>query len=159
LGHTPVERTISSAGLQTPPDPATAQFVGLVARQLAGALTTSSPIQLGQQVPDLQALSATTPDSLGYLYVPDASAPGDHLVLVEVFPHRDFTSLTSISRAVNAIRDAAYAAGKDYPEFDIGVTGRPALEADQMQTTDRDSHLSETVALLTVFVLLTISLR
>jgi predicted RND superfamily exporter protein len=159
LGHTPIERTISSAGLQTPPDAMTAQFVGLVARQMAGALTTSSPITLGQQVPDLFTLSATTPASLGYFYVPDASAPANHLLLVEVFPHRDFTSLTAISHAVNAIRDAAHTAGREFPEFDIGVTGRPALEADQMQTTDQDSHYAETAALITVFILLTISLR
>ena len=159
LGRSPIERTIAEAGLQSPPEATTAQFLGLVARQLTAALTTSSPIQKGQQVPDLVALSAATPASLGYFYTADASNPAHHLLLVEVFPHRDFASLTAISHAVNAIRDAAQAAAMDFPEFDIGVTGRPALEADQMQTTDDDSHHSETVALITVFILLMLFLR
>jgi predicted RND superfamily exporter protein len=161
LGRSPIERTIVSAQLQSQfrPDPQTAQFVGLVARQIAGAVTSDAPLKLGRQVPDLTVLSAASPASLGYFYTTDASQPNRHLLLVQVYPHRDFTSLTAISRAVDAIRDAAQNAAKAFPEFDIGVTGRPALEADQMQTTDRDSHLTEVVALSTVFVLLVFFLR
>jgi predicted RND superfamily exporter protein len=159
FGRTPVERAISKMGVQDPPQTNAAQFTGMFAGQLAATASTSSPIQVGGLVPDLIALSAKDPRVLGYSYVADATNPRNHLLLVQVYPHRDFTSLTAISRAVNAIRDAAEAAGAAFPEFDIGVTGRPTLEADQMETTDHDSHVTEAVALCTIFALLILFLR
>src|SRR5213076_1019368 len=44
-------------------------------------------------------------------------------------------------------------------EFTVGITGRPALEADEMRTTDRDSHRAEVVALTAVFIGLVVVLR
>src|SRR4029079_8395833 len=40
-----------------------------------------------------------------------------------------------------------------------GVTGRPALEADEMRTTDRDSHRAEVLALCGVFLGVAMMLR
>jgi len=71
---------------------------------------------------------------------------------VQVFPRREFASLTSVTRTVDAIRDAALDGGRDFPEFQIGVTGRPALEAEEMRTTNRDTHHAEIIALIAVFI-------
>src|SRR5205814_5502053 len=39
------------------------------------------------------------------------------------------------------------------------VTGRPALEADEMRTTDRDTNRAEVIALVAVFIGLVVMLR
>ena len=41
----------------------------------------------------------------------------------------------------------------------MGLTGRPVLAADEMSTSDRDSHRAEAVALTVVFIGLAISVR
>jgi len=70
-----------------------------------------------------------------------------------------YTSLTAISETVEAIRAAVREAAKPFGEFRVGVTGRPALEADEMRTTDIDSNRSEVIALIAVFIGLVVMLR
>jgi uncharacterized membrane protein YdfJ with MMPL/SSD domain len=65
----------------------------------------------------------------------------------------------AISETVEAIRAAVREASEPFPEFTTGVTGRPALEADEMRTTDRDSTRAEIIALVAVFVGLIVMLR
>ena len=52
-------------------------------------------------------------------------------------------SLSKASESVEAIRKAVQDGAKHFPEFRIGLTGRPVLDADEMKTSDRDSHRSE----------------
>src|SRR5205814_1699773 len=115
--------------------------------------------QSGPILPDLQSLDASDPSRLGYYYVPDELDKSRHLLLVRVYPRTDYASLTAVSDTVDAIRNAANEAGRNFPEFSVGVTGRPALEADEMRTTDRDSHRAETIALICVFIGLAMVLR
>ena len=51
------------------------------------------------------------------------------LLLVRVVPKADYTSLTAQSETVEAIRSAVADAAKPFAEFDVGLTGRPALSA------------------------------
>jgi predicted RND superfamily exporter protein len=81
------------------------------------------------------------------------------VLLVRAYPKVDYSSLTSISEAVESMRAAVRQAAKDYPEFTVGITGRPALAADEMRTTDEDSNRAEIVALTAVFVGLVVLLR
>src|SRR2546421_611380 len=83
---------------------------------------------------------------------PSDPAPSRRLLLVRVYPKEHRDSLAATYTTVDAIRRAAKDAGKAFPEFRVGVTGRPALEADEMKTTDHDSHRAEIVALTAVFV-------
>jgi predicted RND superfamily exporter protein len=80
-------------------------------------------------------------------------------MLVRIYPREDHSSLTAVSRTVDGIRQGVNDAARAFPQFRVGVTGRPALEADEMRTTDRDSHRSEIVALSVVFIGLLIMLR
>jgi predicted exporter len=159
LGTTPMERFLTALTFQQP-DKETAQFVSLLAESwVATAKSSDEPLQVGKQLPDLAALDATDPSRLGYYYVPDETDPRRHLLLVGVYPCQNFTSLTGISRTVEAIRDACKQVARQFPEFTIGVTGRPALEADEMRTTDRDSSRAEVIALIVVFIGLVVMLR
>ncbi len=159
LGRTPTERFLGALALQKP-DAENAPFVGLLARSWMQTLhNPAAPLTPGEGLPDLASLDASDPSRLGYYYVPDEQDPKRHLLLVRVYPNRDFTSLTAISRTVEAIRSAARQAAASYPEFTVAVTGRPALEADEMRTTDQDTTRAEIAALAAVFVGLVIMLR
>src|SRR5205814_817058 len=82
-----------------------------------------------------------------------------YLMLVRAYPKENYTSLTALSDAVDAMRASVAGASADFPEFKVGVTGRPTLEADEMRTTDRDSNRAEVVALVCVFIGLVLMLR
>jgi hypothetical protein len=113
----------------------------------------------GIVVPDLAMLDATDPSRLGYYYVPDASDPTRHILLVRIYPRSDYNSLTAACAGIDAIRAAMAEVQKDFPEFEFGLSGRPVLEADEMRTTDTDSHHSEVLALMTVFLGLLVMLH
>ena len=78
---------------------------------------------------------------------------------MRVYNRENYTSLTAISQTVEAIRAAVRIVAAPFPEFATGVTGRPALEADEMCTTDRDSNRAEVLAVIAGFVGLVIMLR
>src|SRR3954451_17918920 len=159
LGRTPLERFVSAINTQQP-DAETAGFVALLAESWNTALAhMDEPLVKGRGIPDLAALEATDPSRLGYYYVRDESDPSNHVMLIRVYHRHNFTSLTGISETVEAIRSAVRDAAAAFPEFRTGITGRPALEADEMRTTDTDSHRAEAAALLVVFIGLMIFLR
>lgn len=160
LGSTPLERLLTSLSLQ-PPDPDTARFANLVVQSLNQ--TFAAPAVNGRTpppvLPDLSLLGSDTPQRQGYVYLPDQTDPSRHVLLVRVQPREDYTSLTAQSETIEAIRDAVAEAAKPFGEFDVGLTGRPALEADEMRTTDTDSTRAEIVALSAVFVGIVLLLR
>jgi predicted RND superfamily exporter protein len=149
-GRTPMERFLTLVAAQ--PDDRTAAFVTRMCESWNKALD-------GQAAIDLPRLMADNPSRLGYFYVPDESDRSHYRILVRVYPHANRKSLTGITETVDAIRNAANDVAKDYPQFTIGVTGRPALEADEMGTTDVDSHRAEAIALVTIFIGMVIMLR
>jgi predicted RND superfamily exporter protein len=163
LGDSPLERFISNLGFSIvavrPLDAETASFVDLLATGWNNVLSDpKKPVALGDQVPDLSALGATDPSRLGYYYVPDQQNSSNHLLLVRVYEKPNFSS-GGMERTMNGIRSAMKQAASAFPEFKVGLTGRPALEADEMATTDRDSQRSEIIALLAVFIGLVLLLR
>jgi hopanoid biosynthesis associated RND transporter like protein HpnN len=157
LGSSPIERFIT--GLRTQPaDAETKEFVELLAKSWVETIESSNqPVE--KFVPDLSKVGADDPSRLGYYYVPDESNPSQYLLLVRVYQRTDYTSLTAISETVEAIRSAVNDVAKSFGEFRAGITGRPALEADEMRTTDRDSNRAEVIALIAVFIGLVIFLR
>jgi len=158
MGRSPMERFL--AGVIIRRDDQTAGFVAKLADSWNAALANPSlPMRVGAGVVDLRSSAPTSPRELGYFYVPNEQDRRQWRILVRVYPVRNFSSLTSITHTVNAIRDAAVDAAKPFGEFKIGVTGRPALEADEMHATNVDSHHAEIAALLVVFIGLLIMLR
>ncbi len=110
-------------------------------------------------LPDLESLDSPDPSRLGYYYVPDESDRARHLLLVRVYEREAFDSLAAAAKSVDSIRAAVESVAPHFPEFSIGATGRPALDADEMRTTDEDSHKAEIIALVAVFVGLVVLLR
>ncbi|MCC7349038.1 MAG: MMPL family transporter [Phycisphaerales bacterium] len=137
-----------------------APLVQLVSQSLLEALEHPDRPVAGF-MPDFSSLEQGDPRRRGYAYLPDESDPTGrrHILLVTVHHQMRFDSLTAISRTVGEIRRAVEEAAKPYPEFHVALTGRPVLEADEMSTTDRDTHRAEIVALSCVFVGLVVMLR
>ncbi len=158
LGGTPIERLLSALATQKP-DSDTARFISALSTSWNDAARRDGALKPGSGLPDLASLEATDPSRLGYYYVPDQADPSQHLLLVRVYPKSQLDSLTAISKTVEAIQAAALEAAAPFSEFSIGLTGRPALDADEMRTTDRDSRRAEILALLFVFLGLTVALR
>ncbi len=151
LGKNPIERSLAGAAAR--PDANTANFIAQLGQSWDDAIRNpTKQLAVGDGVTDFRAIGATSPTDLGYFYVPDQTDRSRFRIIVTVYPRLEHESLTSVTTTVNAIRDNAVSAGAPFPQFQIGVTGRPALEADQMETTDVDSHRAEIVALAVVFI-------
>jgi predicted RND superfamily exporter protein len=164
LGRTAIARFLSGLAIQKP-DAENAQFAQLLAESWTEALGRERPPRIGDGIPDLEKLGASDPSRLGYSFVEDESdtehprGQKRRILLISVAEKHESGTLTAISRTVDAIRATAQKAAEAYPEFTVGVTGRPALEADEMRTTDHDTHVSEAVALSAVFAALVLMLR
>jgi uncharacterized protein len=117
------------------------------------------PLAVGRQIPDLRALGPSDPQTLGYYYEPDQTDPSRHLLLIKVFERQDFSAVTAGATVIGEIRRSITEAVGAYPEFRVGLTGRPVLDADEDQITDQDSRRSEIIALIVVFLGLLIMLR
>jgi uncharacterized protein len=158
LGGTPMERFLTGTAAHV--DEPTEEFVQKLADSWCTLLRDpSAPVRVGTTVVDLQRISATDPLQLGYYYVPNELNHSEYRILVRVYPMAKHDSLTSVTNTVDTIRDTAVNAAKDFPEFNIGVTGRPALEADEMRATDIDSHHAEIFAIIGVFIGMAVMLR
>ncbi|QOV89409.1 MMPL family transporter [Humisphaera borealis] len=137
-----------------------APFVGVIAESWGRSVNEPAlPLVPGKGLPDLELLGAQSPRDLGYFFVPDETDRSRNLLLIQVYPKQNYSSLTGVSETVEAIRGAVAGVAGGYPEFRVGITGRPALEADEMRTTDRDSTRSEIVALSAVFIGLVVMFR
>jgi hypothetical protein len=135
-------------------------FVRAVAQGWNAALISpAKSLVVGEQIPDLRALAPSGPRALGYYYEPDQTDPSRHLLLIKVFEREDFSAVTAGATVVSEIRRGVGEACGAYPEFKVGLTGRPVLDADQDQITDQDSRRSEIIALIFVFLGLLVMLR
>jgi predicted RND superfamily exporter protein len=162
-GSAPIERFLAGMNVYLStqkPDEQVVPFVALLAESWVETLKKPyGGMRIGHELPDFASLDADDPSRLGYYYVADESDRTKHLLLVRVYPNVDYTSLTAISETVETIRAAIREVGRDFPEFTLGTTGRPALGADEMSITDRDSKWAEIVALSIVFVVMAIMLK
>jgi predicted RND superfamily exporter protein len=92
------------------------------------------------------ALSATRPRE--YL-----RAPGGKLLFVEVMPVKDFSLLDPVGEPIAAIRAAVDAVRAAHPTVEIGVTGKPVLQHDEMATANRDMAIASAVSLVIITLL------
>lgn len=141
--------------------PAARSFNAMLAGSLAGALETPRRAwQPGRQIPRLSNGRLRTPADDGYYYIHDRIDRRRHLLLIKVYPRRTYDSLKAVTQPLADMRAVIQRVAAPYSaEFKVGVTGRPALDADEMHTTNHDTHWAETVAMLVVFLGLVLMLR
>jgi len=151
-GQSPMKKFLTLMQL-APADDQQAQFITLLADSWKQSVALGKPA-----VPDMARLNASDPSDLGYSYLPDQSDPTNHVLLVATYL-KDDTSYSGGFAQVLAVRAATAEVAKDFPEFHVATTGRPALDADEMLTSDADSTRAEVIALIVVFAGLVIFLR
>ena len=81
------------------------------------------------------------------------------LLVMRILPVKDFGDLDVIGKPLAAVREALETTCADFPDLVVGLTGRPALQADEMETTDRDMTRAAVIAVLFVGVLFMIVLH
>ncbi len=114
----------------------------------------------------LTALLGDDPLTHGYMIVPDETKRGtpafdtQRILILNVYPQRDYSSLADVTEPLKRMRAAVDAVARDFPDFKKPViTGRPALEADEMETSNRDTRFAEILGLSVVFIVLLVFLR
>ncbi len=89
--------------------------------------------------PDVAAAFPENPVPLG-IPRPDTllGTPDGHLRFIEILPRKEFGSLAAIAKPLAAIRRVVADVAAAHPEVELGVTGKPVLQADELATSDAD---------------------
>jgi predicted RND superfamily exporter protein len=69
------------------------------------------------------------------------------LRLVLVMPEKDFQTLAVIEEPLARMREAIARVQRAHPSIEIGLTGKPVLQADEMRTTNDDMNAASVIAL------------
>jgi len=158
LGRQPLERTLRSIALAPKLDDDTQRFTSVLLTGVEISLRDGLAVGV-----DLAALDSTSntqnPARAGYFIVADNSTPPQPMMLIKVFPKYDYASRQVVVARMQAIRQAVKDCVAGYPELQAGLTGRPVLEADELDITDRDFTLAEALAMVTIFIALIIAFR
>ncbi len=86
------------------------------------------------------------------------SGSGGFLLML-VMPSKDFSTLSVIEAPLKNIRANIWLTKQDFPGVKAGVTGRPALQADEMRTTNEDMLNASLLALAGVTIMFIIFFR
>lgn len=101
---------------------------------------------------ELEAIAAAAPGAPPFIGAPRESeymaSPTDRLLFVGVMPHKDFATFQVIDRPLETIRAAIAQVQAKVPEVEIGLTGKPVLQSDELATTDRDMRLASVIGLV-----------
>ncbi len=119
-------------------------------RELGGALVLTAQamtaiIAEGRADRELGELLADAPRYL----VSDSG----RLLFIEMMPAKDYGTLAVIEEPLRLLRAEIAAVREAHPGLEIGLTGKPVLQADEMATTDRDMTRASVVAVILVALL------
>ncbi len=64
--------------------------------------------------------------------------PSGHLLVMKVLPQKDYGTLEIIMEPLQVLRGSIEQVRTELPDVKVGLTGRPALQADEMETTNSD---------------------
>ncbi|MDX9752710.1 MAG: MMPL family transporter [bacterium] len=82
-----------------------------------------------------------------------------NFLLMLIMPNKDYSTLSVIERPLQRVREDIWLTQMDFPSVKAGLTGRPALQADEMSTTNQDMMESSLIALVGVAVLFVVFFR
>ncbi len=101
---------------------------------------------------ELEAIAAAAPDAGPFVGTPRETeylaSPSGRLLFVGVMPHKDFSTFEVINAPLDKIRSVIAQVQAQVPEVEIGLTGKPVLQADEMATTGRDMNVASMVGLI-----------
>ncbi len=85
--------------------------------------------------------------------------PGGRLRFIEIMPRKDFGSLAAIEGPLRSIRAVIAEVAAEHPGVEIGLTGKPVLQADELATSDADMTRSASIAFVVIALLFMVSFR
>jgi len=118
-------------------------------RKLVGAAVTAITVFVGEGGP--------CQDTVGkdrYL-----TSPSGRLSFIGILPEKDYSTLAVIEAPLASIRAVLSKARDAFPDVDIGLTGKPVIQADEMRVTQDDMQLAAIVAIVLVSALVMLILR
>lgn len=81
--------------------------------------------------------------------------PNEKRLIMRLLPSKDYGSMDVIGKPLQMVRRAIEDTRAAFPGVEAGLTGRPVLQADEMETTDRDMTLAAIIAIGLVGLLFT----
>jgi len=100
---------------------------------------------------ELEAVASAAPGAPTFLGTPREreylASDSGRLLFLGVMPRKDFSRFEVIDAPLAAIRAAIDQVRAEVPGVEIGLTGKPVLQADEMATTNRDMALASAVGL------------
>ena len=75
------------------------------------------------------------------------------LLVMRLLPDKDFESMDVIRKPLQVVRQAIEATQAEFPDIEAGLTGRPALQADEMETTNKDMTRAALIAVALIAIL------
>lgn len=116
-------------------------FIDGLIDDMAGAMETERPYSSR-----LQALFFGD----GETFDPDGFLKNGKLLFMLIMPTKDYSTAAVIEKPLEEIRAAIADTKRDFPGIDAGLTGRPVLNADEMETSSRDMTLATLLAIVLV---------
>jgi hypothetical protein len=81
------------------------------------------------------------------------TSPSGRMYFISILPAKNYQTLAVIEEPLARIRAVIDEVRGEFPGLDIGLTGKPVLQADEMSTTNRDTRKASIVAFVLVAVL------
>ncbi|HPQ81012.1 MAG TPA: MMPL family transporter [bacterium] len=81
------------------------------------------------------------------------------LLMMLIMPKKDYGTAAVIEKPLRDIRAAIEETKREFPGLDAGLTGRPVLSADEMETSNRDMTLATLLAVLFVSAIFIVTFR
>lgn len=152
----------SEAGTAPVIDSASARFTRLI--EQGRAMTPDVQAQLaGEAVFLAESIAAALPGSLSEQQfaslIPQNLEPeflrseSGELYFIAIMPEKDFGQLHVIQEPLRLIRDVLDEARAAFPELEMGLTGKPVLQADELTTSDRDMRRAAILAVSLIAIL------
>ena len=79
---------------------------------------------------------------------------GGQYIFIGIMPPKDYGTLGVIERPVRIVRELLEQARAEFPEVQMGLTGKPVLQADEMATSDRDMTRAALLAIILVAIMI-----
>ncbi|MFA4874510.1 MAG: MMPL family transporter, partial [bacterium] len=86
----------------------------------------------------------------GETFDPDGFLKNGSLLFMLIMPEKDYATAAVIEKPLRDIRAALAETRAAFPDIDAGLTGRPVLSADEMETSNRDMTVATILALVLV---------
>ena len=70
------------------------------------------------------------------------------LLFINILPRKDFATLSVIEEPLRGIREAIALTRREFADIDIGLTGKPVMQYDEMATSNTDMTRASIIALV-----------